>query len=127
AVHVVRAVTYMLIYDDLIENSGNANYMVSKAILTPKNINVEIISDIIMKRILGEDILYSSADLVNLPDDNLSNYCYDPEDELNLNLMTLYVSIQKDSYQIDFGEVDKKEIKLKITLTVKAIDQKQIS
>ncbi|CAI2163950.1 879_t:CDS:2 [Funneliformis geosporum] len=55
---------------NLIENSGNANYMVSKAILTPKNINVEIISDIIMKRILGEDILYSSADLVNLPDDS---------------------------------------------------------
>ncbi|CAI2167681.1 6795_t:CDS:2, partial [Funneliformis geosporum] len=39
-------------------------------ILTPKNINVEIISDIIMKRIPGEVILYSSADLVNLPDDS---------------------------------------------------------
>ncbi|CAI2193218.1 3958_t:CDS:2, partial [Funneliformis geosporum] len=53
----------------LIENSDNANYMVSKAILTPKNINVEIISDIIMKRIPDEVILYPSADLVNLPDD----------------------------------------------------------
>ncbi|CAI2190532.1 18424_t:CDS:2, partial [Funneliformis geosporum] len=57
------------VYPDLIENSGNANYMVSKAILTPKNINVEIISDIIMKRIPGEVILYPSANLVNLPDD----------------------------------------------------------
>ncbi|CAI2192235.1 4915_t:CDS:2, partial [Funneliformis geosporum] len=58
------------IYPDLIENSDNANYMVSKAILTPKNINVEIISDIIMKRIPDEVILYPSADLVNLPDDS---------------------------------------------------------
>ncbi|CAI2202011.1 8853_t:CDS:1, partial [Funneliformis geosporum] len=54
----------------LIENSGNANYMVSKAILTPKNINVKIISNIIMRRIPGEVILYPSADLVNLPDDS---------------------------------------------------------
>jgi hypothetical protein len=41
--------------------------------------------------------------------------------------MTFTVGIQKDSYQIDFGEVDKKEIKLKRALTVKAIDQGQIS
>ncbi|CAI2178564.1 789_t:CDS:2, partial [Funneliformis geosporum] len=58
------------VYSDLIENSGNTNYMISKAILTPKNINVEIISDIIMKIISGEVILYPSADLVNLPDDS---------------------------------------------------------
>ncbi|CAI2167491.1 11943_t:CDS:2 [Funneliformis geosporum] len=59
--------------------------------------------------------------------EDLSNYCYNPEDKLSLNSMTFTVSIQKDSYQIDFGEVDKKEIKLKHTLTVKAIDQEKIS
>ncbi|CAI2170109.1 10476_t:CDS:2 [Funneliformis geosporum] len=59
--------------------------------------------------------------------EDLSNYCYNPEDKLTLNSMTFTVGIQKDSYQIDFGEVDKKEIKLKCALTVKAIDQGQIS
>ncbi|CAI2183914.1 17528_t:CDS:2 [Funneliformis geosporum] len=58
---------------------------------------------------------------------DLSNYCYNPEDELTLNSMTFTVGIQKDSYQIDFGKVDKKEIKLKRAFTVKAIDQGQIS
>ena len=58
--------------------------------------------------------------------EDLSNYCYNSEDELTLNSMTFTVGIQKDSYQIDFGEVDKKEIKLKRALTVKAIDQEQI-
>jgi ATP-dependent DNA helicase PIF1 len=58
------------VYPDLVENSGNANYMVNKTILTPKNVNVEIISDIIMERIPGEVILYPSADLVDLPDDS---------------------------------------------------------
>ncbi|CAI2191740.1 20212_t:CDS:1 [Funneliformis geosporum] len=59
--------------------------------------------------------------------EDLNNYCYNPEDELTLNSMTFTVSIQKDSYQNDFDEVDKKEIKLKHTFTVKAIDQEQIS
>ncbi|CAG8705873.1 2343_t:CDS:2, partial [Funneliformis caledonium] len=61
------------------------------------------------------------------PYENLSNYCYNSEDELTLNSIKFSVSIQKDFYQIDFSEVDKKEIKLKHALTVKAIDQKQIS
>ncbi len=69
------------VYPDLVENSGNANYMVSKAILTPKNVNVEAISDIIMERIPGEVILYPSADLVDLPDDSTIEQpqAYSPE------------------------------------------------
>ncbi|CAI2168471.1 3871_t:CDS:2 [Funneliformis geosporum] len=59
--------------------------------------------------------------------EDLSNYCYNPKDELTLNSMTFTVGIQKDSYPIDFCEVDKKEIKLKRALTIKAIDQGQIS
>src|SRR5947209_1257677 len=37
------------VYPNLAENCGNTNYIVSKAILTPKNVNVNIISDIIME------------------------------------------------------------------------------
>ena len=40
------------VYPNLVENSGNANYMVSKAILTPKNVNVNVISNIIMEKFL---------------------------------------------------------------------------
>jgi len=54
------------VYPNLAENCGNANYMVNKAILTPKNVNVDIISDIIMEKIPGEFIIYPSADSINL-------------------------------------------------------------
>lgn len=52
------------VYPDLVNNFGNANYIISKAILTPKNINVNIILDIIMKKIPDKVILYSNTDLV---------------------------------------------------------------
>jgi len=58
------------VYPNLTENYGKANYMVNKAILTPKNVNVEVISDIIMEKIPGEIILYPSADSINLPKDS---------------------------------------------------------
>jgi ATP-dependent DNA helicase PIF1 len=58
------------VYPNLAENCGNANYMVNKAILTPKNVNVDIVSDMIMERIPGEFVLYPSADSIDLPEDS---------------------------------------------------------
>ncbi len=58
------------LYSNLVENFGKANYIVSKAILTPKNVNVKVISDIIMEKIPGKIILYPSADLINLLEDS---------------------------------------------------------
>src|SRR5256714_15570713 len=58
------------VYPNLMENCGNANYMISKAILTSKNIDVNTISDIIMEKIPGEFVLYPSADMINLPEDS---------------------------------------------------------
>ncbi|GES86437.1 ATP-dependent DNA helicase PIF6-like [Rhizophagus clarus] len=54
-----------LIYPNLTENSGNINYMVGRAILTPKNIDVEIISDIIINRLPGETKIYPSLDFID--------------------------------------------------------------
>ncbi|CAG8597129.1 9362_t:CDS:2, partial [Acaulospora morrowiae] len=51
-----------------IENSGNMNYMVGRAILTPKNNEVEKISDLIMNQLPGEVYTYYSADSVGLED-----------------------------------------------------------
>jgi len=48
----------------------NVNYMVNRAILTPKNINVDIISDMIMERIPGEFTSYPSADSISLPENS---------------------------------------------------------
>ena len=69
------------VYPKLADNSGNANYMVSKAILTTKKINVDAISDIIMEKIPGEMILYPSANSVDLPEDSTleQSQLYSPE------------------------------------------------
>ncbi|CAG8661536.1 18179_t:CDS:2 [Rhizophagus irregularis] len=68
------------VYPDLVNNCGNADYMVSKAILTPKNINVDIISDIIMDQLPGEFVSYPSADYINLPEDAVEQpQLYSPE------------------------------------------------
>lgn len=50
------------VYPNLAENSGNVNYMVGRAILTPKNTDVDIISDMIMSRFPGETRIYPSLD-----------------------------------------------------------------
>src|ERR1044072_1771549 len=50
------------VYPNLAKNSGNVNYMVGRAILTPKNTDVDIISDMIMSRLPGETRVYSSLD-----------------------------------------------------------------
>jgi ATP-dependent DNA helicase PIF1 len=57
------------VYPNLIENSSNVSYMVGRAILTPKNDNVENISCLIMSQYPGELHVYPSADSVDLTDD----------------------------------------------------------
>ena len=52
------------VYPNLAENSGNVNYMVGRAILTPKNTNVHIISDTIMSRLPGDTRVYPSLDSI---------------------------------------------------------------
>ncbi len=58
------------IYSNLIKNFGNIDYMVGRAILTPKNIDTEKISDIMMDQCLGEVRIYPSADMAILTEDN---------------------------------------------------------
>ena len=58
------------VYLNLVENSGNINYFISKAILIPKNIDIDIISNTIMKMFFGKLYLYSSADLVDSTEDS---------------------------------------------------------
>ncbi|CAG8790511.1 16840_t:CDS:1, partial [Acaulospora morrowiae] len=53
------------------ENSGNMNYIVGRAILTPKNNEVEKISNLIMNWFPGEVYTYYSADSVGLEDGNV--------------------------------------------------------
>jgi len=69
------------VYPNLIENSGNVNYMVSKAILAPKNVNIDIISDMVMQRIPEEVVIYPSADSVDSLEDSIINQTqtYSPE------------------------------------------------
>src|SRR5271170_7339326 len=42
------------VYSNLVENSSNVNYMVGRAILTPKNNDVEKINNLIMDQFPGE-------------------------------------------------------------------------
>ncbi|CAB4418715.1 unnamed protein product [Rhizophagus irregularis] len=50
------------VYPNLAENLGNVDYMVGRAILTPKNTDVNMISDMIMNRLPGETKIYPSLD-----------------------------------------------------------------
>ncbi len=54
------------VYLNLIKNSRNINYFIRNAILIPKNINIDKIFDVIMKRFSDEVYLYPNADLMNL-------------------------------------------------------------
>jgi ATP-dependent exoDNAse (exonuclease V), alpha subunit - helicase superfamily I member len=58
------------VYPNLAENIGNVNYMVSRAILTPKNADVNMISNIIIDRLPGEMKVYPSADSTDLAEGN---------------------------------------------------------
>lgn len=58
------------VYPNLIENSSDMNYMFGRAILTPKNDDVEDISFLIMNQFPGEFHVYPSADSVDLTDND---------------------------------------------------------
>ena len=57
------------IYLNLNKNLANVDFMIGKAILTPKNDVVEHISIIIIDQYLGEFHTYPSADSVDLGND----------------------------------------------------------
>lgn len=52
------------VYPNLVENSGNAIYLVGRAILTPKNIDIEAILAIVMDRFPGNINVYLSIILL---------------------------------------------------------------
>ena len=57
------------VYPNLVENSGNTNYMVGRAILTPKNTDADIISEMVMDRLPGEIKIYPSVDFTDATED----------------------------------------------------------
>src|SRR5207244_9110799 len=63
--------TYLIdfVYPNLVENSGNTNYMVGRAILTPKNTDADIISEMVMDRLPGEIKIYPSVDSTDTTED----------------------------------------------------------
>ena len=69
------------IYPNLTENSGNIDYMVGRAILAPKNVDTEKISDMVMDQCPGEVRIYPSADTAILTEDNNAEQpqLYSPE------------------------------------------------
>src|SRR5436305_13841305 len=79
------------VYPHLIENCGNVNYMVGRAILTPKNVDVEKVSEMVLNQLPGDFIVYPSADSVDLSeDDNTSQpQVYSPEFLRSLKISSL--------------------------------------
>jgi hypothetical protein len=69
------------VYPDLINNSGNINYMVGRAILTPKNDDANMISDMVMNKLPGNTIIYPSVDSAELTENNYrqQSQVYPPE------------------------------------------------
>ncbi|GBC51002.1 ATP-dependent DNA helicase PIF1-like [Rhizophagus irregularis DAOM 181602=DAOM 197198] len=69
------------VYPHLIENYENVDYMVGKAILTPKNVDVEKISELVLDRLPGDFTIYPSADSVDLSEDGNTSQpqVYSPE------------------------------------------------
>ena len=68
-------------YPNLAENSGSIDYMVGRAILTPRNIDVNIISDIIMNRLTSDTKIYSSIDSIDSTENTYrqQSQVYSPE------------------------------------------------
>ncbi|XP_042413502.1 ATP-dependent DNA helicase pif1-like [Zingiber officinale] len=56
------------VFPNMMENVNDANYMVGRAIITPKNVDVDIINDILISNFPGEEKEYISWDSVE--DDN---------------------------------------------------------
>jgi ATP-dependent DNA helicase PIF1 len=57
------------VYPRLSENYRNVDYMVGKAILTPKNVDIEKISDLVLDQLPGNYTIYPSADSTDLSED----------------------------------------------------------
>ena len=57
------------VYLNLNENSASMDFMIGRAILTPKNDDVEHISFLIIDQYLGKFHTYPSVDSVDLADD----------------------------------------------------------
>ena len=53
------------VYLNLAQNFGNVNYMVGRAILASKNVDVEKISDIVIDQLPGDVCIYTSVDSVD--------------------------------------------------------------
>ncbi|GES84933.1 ATP-dependent DNA helicase Pif1-like [Rhizophagus clarus] len=69
------------VYPHLIENYENVDYMVGKAILTPKNVDVEKISELVLDQLPGNFTIYPSADSVDLSEEGNTSQpqVYSPE------------------------------------------------
>ena len=69
------------VYSNLNENYRNTDYIVNRAILTPKNVDVEKISELILSRLPGDFVIYPSADSVDLSENSntLQSQVYSPE------------------------------------------------
>ena len=62
------------VYPNLNENSASVDFMVGRAILTPKNDDVERISSLIIDQYPGEFHTYPSVDSVDLADDGNTDW-----------------------------------------------------
>ena len=54
------------VYSDFIQNSNNINYLTKRAILTSKNSDINIISDLMIDQFPGPISIYPSANSTNL-------------------------------------------------------------
>jgi ATP-dependent DNA helicase PIF1 len=62
------------IYPDLLIHFNNSQYLVERAILTPKNVDVYTINNIIMEQFPGEVMEYFSADTIENQNDSEHQY-----------------------------------------------------
>jgi ATP-dependent DNA helicase PIF1 len=67
------------IYPSLDTNCSNTDFIMSRAILTPLNEDVDVINDIALQKILGEEIIFKSIDKI----DDEDNSCVYPVEFLN--------------------------------------------
>ncbi len=58
------------IYSNLAKNFDNIDYIVSRVILTPKNVDIKKISDMVIDQFLEEAHIYSNANMMTLTEDN---------------------------------------------------------
>ncbi|XP_073120390.1 uncharacterized protein [Henckelia pumila] len=59
------------VFPDMVEHMNNANYMVSRAIITRKNVDVDKINELLISKFPGEEKEYASWDTVEDDNNNL--------------------------------------------------------